>query len=272
MSGFRGRLIKFCREPHLPRQSNSLLIGNLEKFRDLENKEIEDAGEGTFDFSIEFSKGATIPTAWANLIFQGSFAFGDTSNSIRLPGSISAFAEYLDIEKVSGGEVTFREARATINYSSLNSFLFCCSIGHTSDPMEENPFEGYDSCWQVADSDSSLHDFSQRVASLIHQQVTLENLEGRLDGLQLAKLGQFSVQLRHGPVNYMPRELCITQETEKDFDKLVGTYLNTPFCKPLSYSSEREYRFLFSITVGDRAISVKNKDLLLELNTLFQPT
>lgn len=264
------RIIKFCKKEHNVFNGGKLLIGNLEKYRSIENDELVDGGEGTFEFQIEFLDGAVISAEWANLIFQGLIGFGDTGKSVRLPGHVSAHVEELNINHVLGDKVDFKYARAKIQYTYPNAFLFCASMAQ-NESKEENPFEQYDDSWVVGSDQNTLNAFSARIGRLIIEQALGRHIARSTENLSFAMLKDLGVQIRHGPVQYVDRLLKITEETDQNFDNLIQQYLDVPFCKTKDYQNEKEYRFMFVPTAVDRLLTVENLDLFLEMHTLKRP-
>lgn len=264
------RIVKYCNSAHNVYKGSKLLIGNLNKYRSIEKAELLDASEGMFDFVIDISEGVSVPNAWANLIFQGSIGFGNVSSSIRLPGQFSTFIESVDIERIGGAETIFRHARAKISYETLNSFIFCCS-NIVGEPEQFKPFNIYDDWWEVGNSNSSIDEFAFKVANLILNQAGLASISDNLTQVPIAAIKKLGINVRHGPVNYRPRELIITKDSPVDFAGLIQSYLDVPFCKPDSFSGEREYRFLFTPVIGNQSLSALDTDLLLDVNSIRAP-
>lgn len=262
-------LVKYCNSEHNSMRGSKLLIGNLEKYRKIENDGLRDDGEGQFDFSIEFLEGARISSAWANLIFNGAIGFGDAP-SIRLPGKFSAHIENMKIRRVEMDAVSFEYAKAKISYEVLNPFVFCCSDVNDSS-MENCPFDFYDDSWTVAGNSGGADNFAVRVANMLMQQITLDNLDIAPNILTLNHLKRIGLNVMHRPVSYIERDLKITPDLAENFDHIMEAHLNIPFCKPEKYAPEREYRFLFTPVIDGRSIPVKNLDVFLDLNGLTAP-
>lgn len=260
-------IVKYCHNEHNCLKGSKLLIGNLEKYRSIENEALRDKGEGTFNFDIEFLEGVKVSSAWANLIFGGAIGFGD-SPGIRFPGSFNSNIKDCNIEYVSGDTVSFRHASASISYKVLNSFIFCTSMAE-DDPMGSCPFPEYDDCWKVGVDKRSLDQFSARVGNLLLQQLTPSNFTGKLDNFSLSELKRISINIQHGPVKYINRSLKITADMANKFDEIMGTYLNVEFTKPAEpFQKEKEYRFVFKTIVDDFLIEASPQDVFLDLNSL----
>ena len=263
-------IVKYCNQEHNAHNGAKLLIGNLEKYKDIENAELADAGEGTFQFTIEFLEGAELSAEWADWLFQGLFDFTNSHNAIRLPGRVALHTEYLQIKKVLPDRVIFDHAKAQIKYSSPNAFMFCTSMSG-GDPLSTCPFKGYDDYWNVGDDQVSLKQFARRIGDAILQQAPLDYIDAMLSDIRLAEMKNMDLDIRYGPVKYVDRDLIITKDTHQDVGQIIRTYLDVPFCKPISYSAEKEYRFVFTLNDGNRIFPVKKKDLFLDLNLLTSP-
>lgn len=263
-------IVKYCNQEHNAHRGAKLLVGNLEKYRDIENAELADSGEGTFQFTIEFLEGAELSAEWANLLFQGAIGFGEVRNAIRVPGGVTVHAEDLRIERVLADRVIFEHAKAQIQYSSPNAFVFCTSMSE-GDPLSTCPFRGYDDYWNVGADQASLNQFGSRVGGAILQQAALDYIDVKLTSVRLSDMKNMTLDVRHGPVKYVDRKLVITKDTPQDADHILNTYFDVPFCKPKSYSPEKEYRFVFTLHDGNRIYPIKKKDLYLDLNLLTSP-
>lgn len=260
-------IVKFCRKDHNCLKGSKLLIGNLEKYRTIEDAALRDEGEGTFDFSIELFEGVKVPSAWANLIFGGSIGFG-SGTALRVPSSFNAYIDRCDIEYVADDIVSFRYASAKISYKAMNTFVFCTSQVE-GDPMQNCPFPEYDDNWRVGINKSDLDSFSARVGNLLLQQLTEKNFTNKLRNLSLSELKRLGINIQHGPVKYVDRYLKITQQKSGQFEEIMQTYLSTAFTKPKEpFSKEREYRFLFSPYVDNQLLEASSDDVLLDINAL----
>lgn len=262
--------VKCCSAQHNALKGAKLLVGNLEKYRDIENHELVDKGEGTFSFAIEFLKGAKIPIAWANFLFQGAMGFGNTSGTIRLPGKFHTYIDKVEVNQVGLDFVEFDYAKVDIIYTAPNTYIFCVSVIE-QDPMQSKPFPSYDDFWIVGRNAQDLTQFSNRVGSLLLTQLKGTNIDGGISNLSLAEASRIEINIRHGPVKYVQRNLVFSHETPESFNEVISRYLDVPFCKPSSFSEEREYRFIFAPIVGNRLLVPRKEDVLLDLHVLTAP-
>jgi hypothetical protein len=259
-------IVKYCHEEHNCLKGSKLLIGNTYKYRSIENDELRDDGEGTFDFSIEILEGATLPTQWANLIFQGIIAFGNAP-PIRFPGRFDAHIESVEIDAVRENDIVFKHAKANIKFSDLNKFVFCTSSVEL-DPMAERPFQQYNDFWVVGQSQDQLDNFAGRIASALLHQMKFQNLKMQLTDKRVADFKNLVINVEHRKVEYVERNLVINKELIGNFDAIIRTYLSSSFVKTKNFSREREYRFVFSPIINNQIIEVSNTDVLLDLNLL----
>lgn len=90
--GVSNTVVKFCKAEHDPSVGAKLRIGNLFEYRSIENAELKDQEEGTYEFSIEIDGPVELPLGWANALLPG-FHFGGGEVFRRPPGSIDAKVE-----------------------------------------------------------------------------------------------------------------------------------------------------------------------------------
>src|SRR5688572_13686171 len=137
-------LIKFCKAAHNIRRAGTLQIGSLYWYRGIENKEIRDASEGKFEFSIDFPEEIELDRRWANLLFHPLVGFGDTADAPRFAGSISAHAERMHLVRQTRDSVIVKETRVKIERTVNNCLMFCMSL---FEGAHHNPFVDYEDHW-----------------------------------------------------------------------------------------------------------------------------
>lgn len=258
------QLIKFCSPEHNIRQGAKLQVGTLYGYRSIENPELQDDAEGTYEFTIEFPEEIELDRRWINLLFQGSIGFGKTDDIPRFPGQFSTHIEKICIVRQTADCVVVKDTTVRISRSVNNSLIFCMSLLETA---ESNPFKNYSDHW--AFPEQSANEFARRLGNLIFQQAKLSSFENSISEiLSPGTAGTLSLQGQHKRVVYRDRRMRITEQIKPTFDELLQVLSDISFIKPECFSKENEYRFIFELNNGQRLFQPKKQNLLLSLNPL----
>lgn len=190
--------------------------------------------------------------------------FGSNAESIRFPGQLSIELDEMKVGLVGADTTFFECVRAHISYQCINHFIFCASQAD-DDPLDDNPFVEYESCWCVGKNQEGIERFSKILTGLVSAQVKMLNFKWPGD-LAISDLSELSLDVRHGPIKYLDRNLSISNGSASDFEKLIKSYLDAAFTKPKKYQHEREYRFSITPKTRNHIIPVEKTDLFLEPN------
>ena len=240
--GLEMELFKYCDKKYNIMSGSTLRLGALHHFRKIENESLRDEKEGTFTIQIDFSDGIILPTKIANLFFQSVIGFGNTSEPLpRFQGSFSIHIDKVEIDYVNTNEVKFKSAKATIERSGIDSYVFCCSMN----PVKPQSFSGYNDHWKISNDKIEL--FGIKTAQLMLKQLKLAdfNFFPTKNG-SLSEYG-FSVKLEHRAIKYIDRVLHITQNNLPSYDEFIDLIANMDFYKPSKFEDEMEYRYKFII-------------------------
>jgi hypothetical protein len=258
------QLIKFCKSQHNIHRGAKLQLGTLYGYRSIEDPAIRDAAEGTYEFTIEFPEEITLDRQWCNLLFQGSFAFGQTNDTPRFQGGFSTHAERLTMVRQNEDSVVLKNTLVRIKRNINNCFIFCMSL---KEDAKDKLFTDYDDYW--AFSADKANEFSQRLGSLVFQQAKLVDFDDMVSKIHSpATASRLSLNVKHKKVTYRSRHLKINPGNIPSFGELVQVLSDIEFLKPESFQHENEYRFVFDLNDGQRTFSPKSKNLLLTLNPL----
>jgi hypothetical protein len=258
-------LTKFCCSEHNIDSGAKLLIGTLQKYRDSEDDELNDASEGTYQYKLSFPEPIELDIRMANLLFSSGIAFGDTSNTPRFAGGFEVKIDEVNIDKVTDAALFLKRAEVTVKREVPNSHILCMS--QASEEFK-NPFPKlYDSSWSVPFTQAT--DLANKLGGLIFNQISMDAYQlAGLNSLRPSDFRNLSLNIRHMPVRYKSRNYIITPDNMPSYEELLKDFNDVSFIKPLSYRVEQEYRFEFQLVCGDRILAARKKDQLLNLNTL----
>lgn len=257
-------LFKFCNPEHNIHRGAQVQVGTLFLYRGIENPDLRDEHEGKYSLHVMFPEPIELDRRWTNLLMQGMFAFGDTSDVPRFPGRYRASVEKFHIVEVKGNSVVVRDTRILIEREVLNCLMFCMSAFETA---ENNPFPEYTDNWSIPEQLAT--EFGRRLGSLIFQQVKLSSFDESLAKMHTAAtITALSLNVRHQRVIYRDREIVITPVSRPSFDELVNVLSDIAFVKPKKYSAEQEYRFVFELGDGRNLYQPKIDRLLVNPNLL----
>lgn len=258
------QLFKFCNQEHNIHRGAKLQVGTLFGYRTIEDPELKDEAEGKYKFQIDFPEPIELDRRWANLLLQGTIAFGETADVPRFPGSYRAHAERLHMVTQTKDGVVVTDTRIQIEREVPNCLIFCMSL---LDSAEKKPFGTYSDHWSIPEHRAD--EFGRRLGSLIFQQAKLSAFdEAILNRHSAATVQGLSLNVRHQRVTYRDRQLVITPKSRPSFEELVGVLSDIAFVKPERFSSEQEYRFVFSLVDGQAIFPPRVERLLLNPNVL----
>lgn len=256
---------KFCKKEHNIKVSPTCLVGNLYKYRDIENPELADAEEGLFRYSIAIPRVTRFSRAWCNIFFGSAFRFSATPSDpqINVPGYFNMTVTDTIFEN-DGPDHILASGQIEVEYHAPNSWMFCASIGDSDFAC---PFPGYNDVWSFRRQ--SATDFAIALAQRLGSHVTLGHIDNpALTSLPILDVRSVSIDVRHGPVNYVDRHINIEREEDFSVADLEKLLLDAPFTKPVSYRPESEYRFLFEVTINNCIFSVEKQDIIVWWNQI----
>ena len=260
------QLVKFCKPEHNIHHGAKLRIGTLHEYRTIENPELQDEAEGKYEFTIDFPEEIELDRRWANLLFQGMFAFGNTDDVPRFAGAFSAHAEKLHLVRQNADSIVLKDSTVKINRGVNDCLVFCMSLLPNA---EAKLFKQYEDCWTFQEDKANT--FSMRLANLIMNQAKLSSFDDSLSATHSPRsISQLTLNVRHRKVIYRDRHLIITEHNRPTFDELIEILINIPFVKPPEpFSKEEEYRFVFELQDEQRIYPPK-APILLTLNPLIE--
>lgn len=256
-------LAKRCNKPHNIK-NGTLKIGTLHEYRKTEIKQIADKEEGVLKFNIKFDKPVQIDRKIFNTLCGGQMNFG-IGDRIEFPGDIEAQFIQLNVDH-NGEVVTLTDSIATITRWDVNSFIFCMS--RIEDPNEsEEMFPDYDDQWYIAFEDA--HDFAIEMGKTLLSSIHQEYANGNLHLPPNIKIGDLQLRVRHGDVNYTPREILITNDTTFLLDDLIRQMVDIAYTKPpIPFQTEKEYRFQYTVVANGEIFAPHNNPMFINSSTL----
>lgn len=260
------QLVKFCKPEHNIHRGAKLRIGTLHEYRTIENPELRDEAEGKYEFTIDFPEEIELDRRWANLLFQGMFAFGNSDDVPRFAGAFSAHAEKLHFVRQSENSVVLKDTTVKINRGINDCLVFCMSLLPN---VEAKLFEQYDDHWAFPEDKANT--FAVRLANLIMNQAKLADFDDSISASHSPNsIKNIFLNVRHRKVIYRERHLIITEHNRPTFEEMIETLSNIQFFKPPEpFSKENEYRFVFELQDEQRIFPPK-APILLTLNPLIE--
>jgi hypothetical protein len=222
--------------------NGTLRVGTLHEYRQTELVEIADREEGMLHFFLKFDGLVKVEKKWLNTIQAGGIRFGP-SEPIRFPGRNKSSYK-IKMEFDDEMHVYLRDSSATICRESLNSFVFC--MHRVRDKRDcHDIFKGYDDYWYLSESESS--DFCRAIGKLIGDKMVAE-YEGPNSLMPPGvKLGGVKMLMEYRTVDYVAREVHVSGEDSLPINDYLQKMMDMTFIKPLSYQSEREFRFTYTL-------------------------
>lgn len=264
-------LAKSCSKKHNPKISKTLKLGTLHEYRETEIEQIADPDEGRLSFRLIFDGRVEIEKKWLSTITENAISFGTDSHApIRFPGLLNAHFETLQIDNAENdaNKIALTDSSAIIHRESPNSFIFCVShVRKTKDAV--GIFPDYDDYWYIMSSRSQA--FATRVGELLLKKIKEEYQKGNFIIPKNTNIESISIDIRHGNVSYMPREIHIKNEGDLTIDKFMSSMYNMAFIKPPTpFSKEKEYRFQYTIISEDEIICPNVKNLIINAEPLLE--
>lgn len=239
-------LFKFCKPEHHVERSPTLRVGTLYGYRHIENAELRDGTEGTYEFTLAFDGPVTLEKGLANLLFGNAIGFGGANPNSNLPAFTTSITgpAHLTFSKIDDNSVTFENAEVKISRSVENCLIFCMSRLETA---AECAFTGYSDHWQIRED--AAQRFTDRLGNLIFENVKLSAFSGDFAAQHSVKSIREELGMRwvHRPIVYRDRVLHVRQDSVPSMAELMAIVNNLEFIKPPEFAAEREYRFTFRL-------------------------
>lgn len=262
-------LAKNCYKKDNLKTGKTIKLGTLYEYRDIESDKIVDDGEGKYSFVLNFDGTVEIEPKWFNFILQGVISVGGDENQPRIMGRMSAAIENLHIIERTEKSLKIRDTRARIHREALNGFIFCVSrVRKKRDAI--GLFPNYDDCWYM--TASKAHSLGIELSKLLRARI----LSGRHSGNHIVdqniSLENLSIYCRHEPVSYLSREVHISDASDFTIEHFMKKISDMAFVKPPSFSTEKEYRFSFTIVAGEMILMPTVKNVILNAEHLVDWT
>ncbi|MCZ8185406.1 MAG: hypothetical protein O9308_03430 [Beijerinckiaceae bacterium] len=251
-------LFKYCKKEHNIKTSSGIFLGTLDLYKEIENHEIADTGEGQFFFNIKFERNTKIDLDIANLIFHGVARFGE-GKRVFLPGYVNAKVKNIKINKITDEYVEIECAESEIHRTIQNSFIFCMS----DQDEPKKVFDGYDDFWSIPDH--KISQFASKISRLLIENLEINDIKLQPNS-KIIKLRDINIRFEHGRVRYESRNLVFNDQIEYNRNRIIDTLTNIPFIKPEKFKNENEYRFVFYVSDHEKYIEPKLKSILLPNN------
>lgn len=255
-------LAKSCHAKDHIRSRNTLKLGTLFEYRSIEIKEIADANEGTYVFSLNFQGAVRVDIAWYNMLMGNAMRIQSPAGEAprQFPGRTAA--HFINVnQRINGGQtVELTDSIAVIKREVLNSFIFCMSqVRRTEEAAEIFPH--YDAHWFMNGLRADL--FAQRLGQLLLREIGRKRVIGQHVVPEHLDLERLEVKIQHGMVTYAPRALKFGRGCDLSVDHLMPLLSSMAFLKTPDYSPEKEYRFHFTLIHENSIIEPLTNNIII---------
>lgn len=256
----------------------TIKLGTLHEYKTTELKHIADPQEGYLKFKLKFDGTVEVEPKWFNALAGRAIQIGHEA-PIRYPGKTNAQFKIMNIVRADAGKIILKNSEAIIERESLNGFVYCMSqVRKTRDC--KNIFPEYDDYWFI--SEIKAMQFGVTLGGILRNAI----IAGRASGKHLVpesmSIENFSVNIEMGLVQYIPREIHVSDGETFKLDDFMNKMASIAFIKPpIPFAKEREYRFNYTIISDNKIIepSVKYtildstplQDLVMQIDLTDQP-
>ncbi|AJB62280.1 hypothetical protein O8H71_001012 [Enterobacter hormaechei] len=244
-------LVKSCHSDDNIFSRNTIKIGSLNEYRKTEKKEIADEGEGNISLRFDLHNFHMHPTLWRELR-----TFAHSENLLHINRSIqkgySALIEdYRFFERII--------ANATL--SKLNRYILCLSL--LDSPREcSTIFNEYNDYWYFHSSKIKL--FGETLAANILNEIKEKLKSGANLFNERVNISKLSVHWGAEQVKYTSRDIIIDNYKLYTQSNDILKYIRQSYMiKPLQFSHEKEFRFVFDIYNDETLLIPKESSLII---------
>ncbi len=243
-------LAKSCMKPYNIKYG-TIKLGTLHEYRETEIKHIADSEEGYLKFHLKLDGTVQLSSKWFNTIAAGCMHLGN-EDGVRFPGRTSAHFKKVDATHNPDNTITLIDSEAVIEREAFNGFVFCMSqVRRTRDCVDI--FPEYDDYWFI--TETSAQRFGFILGAILREAI----IAGRATGNHLVPesmlIDDFSVNLEMGLVQYVPRDIHVTDASKYKLDDFIQNMLSIAFTKPpIPFTKEREFRFNYTIVSGGKVV------------------
>ncbi len=243
----------------------TIKLGTLHEYKTTELKHIADPQEGYLKFKLKFDGTVEVEPRWFNALAGGAMQIGHEA-PIRYPGKTNAKFEVMNIVRADAEKVILKNSEATIERESLNGFVYCMSqIRKTRDC--KGIFPEYDDYWFI--TETKAMQFGVTLGGILRNAIIVGRASGNHLAPESMPIENFSVNVEMGPVQYVPREIQVSNGEAFKLDDFMSKMASIAFIKPPTpFEKEREYRFNYTIISDNKIIEPSVKYALLDSTPL----
>lgn len=255
-------IAKYCKPEHNIFDCDNILVGNFEKFRQIEDKNIRDELEARFRFSIKIPNPTKLSREWISTIFNGHMnLIGDAR--VRPPAGVEYQAfekETRIIEMNSDDNFVLMTSEIDFFYSIPNSFIFCMSK-YTEGQLP--PSSEYTSRWLI-EGDENIYEFGSAMSNEIFRNI-IRRMSINNNPIFRDIFSRLRVLWKFDEINYTGKELyVIRKESDLSVEDFFKLLVDTPFRKRPRFAPENEVRFVFDAYLDGKPLPLDMSDVLIE--------
>lgn len=253
-------LVKSCYSKFNVANCQTLCIGSLDYYRKTFEEQIADKHEGKI-----------------KLIFKlDNFPMSQKLKSITQLFSSKHPHEEAHIGALKFGHdnslphdyILMEKYEAEIYLSQKNIFSFCISMSE----KPEKPLDilnEYDDFWFFEYEKVDI--FAKLVANAIHDEIIKRECAGESIFATRIDIKKLKVHWKAKAIDYVEREVFIDNFTLASMqDDIIYAIENPHFIKPLDFSPECEYRFVFEIYSGEELIAPMVDQLIIDAKEILK--
>ena len=223
-------LVKSCKKKYNPLVSQTLRVGSLSEYREIEEDQVVDKEEGFFRIKFDLKKKWIKTDLFNHLNFSHNSDFSARNISLNLMGSDQGYM--------------FIDYTGEYEWANKNRFIFCISKINAHEDST-SIFPDYDDYWFVSlfRQQSIREEMAKSLFSVVKDKIRSgEKLfDHDIDDLSLLEIKSYSQDIAYGH-----RDLYLgNSDIDRMTDFLVSIFDNIKFIKPERFSPEKEVRFVF---------------------------
>lgn len=249
-------LVKHCKAKDNIFERGSVKLGTLEEYRSTEDQLRKDAGEGTFDYRLQFPEPIEVDSSWLDSIVVMAAPM-DAPYDLNCETSIS-------YEPIGQSKKLMVQGSVDISIKFKNCFVFCMSIYDSVDQIEQ-PFPDAPDYWYF--EEQYLNMFNKMIFRLLSRSAKYSMIFEPYYWPTRMIPEDAEIEFRRGrkEVEYEREMVVVSQQSDFDPYTLSDKFWNSPFIKPSRYRSEKEFRLAYLMYANGQAVGVKDEAAILEL-------
>ncbi|EFG9986409.1 hypothetical protein ACQLRR_004210 [Escherichia coli] len=253
-------LVKSCYSKFNVTNCQTLCIGSLDYYRKTFEEQIADKHEGKIKLTYKLDNFPMSPKLQSiTQLFSSKHPHEEAHiGALKFGRDKSLPPDYILMEKYE----------AEIYLSQKNIFAFCISMSD----QPEKPLDilnEYDDFWFF--DYKKVNIFAKLVANAIYDEIIKRECAGKSIFATRIDIKKIRVHWKSKAIDYVERELFIDNSTLASMQDDISYVIENPhFIKPLDFSPECEYRFVFEVYSGEELITPMVDQLIIDAKEILK--